>query len=252
MIFHESGQAGKPVAVFIHGCFQPWESMLPIIRAFEDDYRVIIPALNGHTAECKSDFISLEKEAEEIESHILNNYSQNVALLCGLSMGGAIAYNILKNKRLKVQNAVLDGAPLVSSGRFLTKIMAKNYIEIARKSRARDKKTLENFSKNFLPEKYLQPFLSFVDKSEDKSIENVLYSVGEGRFTESLNLEGTKLLYLHGTKANESLAKKSAKLIAKHYPEATVVCFKGDRHIQCAIYEPDDWAEVVKDFIKNR
>lgn len=252
MIFHKLGQEGKPLVVLIHGCFQPWQSMLPIAKHFEKDFCVLIPALNGHTVEEKTSFLSIEKEAEEIEEYVISNFGGEVFALCGLSMGGAIAYTILSNQRLNIKNTVLDGAPLVSSGKLLTKIMANNYVDIAKKSKARDKKTLENFSKNFLPKKYLKDYLAFIDNTDEQSIRNMLRSVGEGRFSADIDLKSTKLLYLHGTKANEYLAKKSARLIAKHCPEATVVCFKGDGHCQCAIYEPDDWAEVAKDFFFNR
>ena len=252
MIFHEYGGNNKPLVVLIHGVFQPWQTLLPIAKNFENEYRVIIPALNGHTSEETSHFISIEKEAEEIEKYINSNYGNGVFALFGLSMGGAIAYEILKNKKLIIKNAILDGAPLVSSGKFVSRIMENNYVQIAEKSKARNKKTLNNFSRNFLPEKYLQDYLSFIDNTDEQSIRNMVMSVGKGRFDATLRLSNTKLLYLHGTKANEALAKKSSKLIAKHYPDATVVCFKGDGHIECAIYEPDDWANVAIDFIENR
>ena len=252
MIFHEFGTEGKPIIVLIHGCFQPWQSLLPISKHFFDDYMVLIPALNGHTSEIESKFISIEQEAAEIESYIIKNYGQGIHALCGLSMGGAIAYTILKNKRLKIDNLILDGAPLISSGKLMTKIMVNNYIKIAQKSKAKDKKTLDNFCKNFMPEKYLNDYLSFIEKTDEESIRNMLISVNENRFSSDLSLKSTKLLYLHGTKSNEILAKKSGKLIAKYYPDAYVVCLKGMGHCECAIYEPDDWAEIVKDFIENR
>lgn len=252
MIFHELGDKSKPLAILIHGCFQPWQTLLPIAKALEEDYFIIMPALNGHTAEEVTHFESIEKEAEEIEEYILKNHGKDVFSICGFSMGGAVAYEILKSNRLQIENVILDGAPLVSTGKFLSNIMEGNYVKIAEKSKARDKKTLENFGKNFLPEKYLDDFLSFIDKTQEESIRNMLRSVGKDRFDETLKLINTKLLYLHGTKANEALAKKSAKLITKFYIDATVICFKGDGHIQCAIYEPDDWAKVAKDFFINR
>ncbi len=252
MIFHELGNNEQPLIVLIHGCFQPWQSLIPIAKCFENDYRVLIPALNGHTAETKTHFLSIEKEAEEIEEYILNTYGGKTFALCGFSMGGAIAYTILKNNRLRIKNVILDGAPLVASGSLLSKIMENNYVRIAKKSKARDKKTLENFSKNFLPEKYLEDYLAFIDNTNEQSARNMLKSVSEGRFSEDLLLKKTKLLYLYGTKSNEYLSKKSAKLITTHYPEAFVVSFKGDGHCQCAIYESDDWSAMARDFFENR
>lgn len=252
MIFHELGKEGKPLIIFVHGVFTPWQIMLPIAKHFEKDFRILIPALNGHTAEKKTEFISIEKEAEEIEDYVISRYGCEVFALCGLSMGGAVSFRLLKNNRFNIKNVILDGAPLTPAGSMLKNIMTKNYLNIAEKSKARDKRTLRNFSKSFLPEKYLGNYLAFIDNISSQSIKNMIASVSDVQFFTDIDLRNTKLMYLHGTKANEYLAKKSARLIAKHYPDAYTITFNGDRHCQCAIYEPDDWAEVAKDFFLNR
>lgn len=252
MIFHKLGENTNPIIVLIHGCFQPWQSILPIAEHFEEDYHVIIPALNGHTSEEGSRFTSIENEAKEIENYILSEYGKDVYAVCGLSMGGAVAYTILINGILNINNVILDGAPLLASGKFVTKVMTKNYLSIARKSKARDKATLRNFSKNFLPEKYLENFLSFIDRTDEESIINMLESINKNRISAELRLNTTKLLYMHGTKGNEVISKKVGKYISKNIPQAYVVCHKGDGHCECAIYEPDDWAQIAADFFENR
>lgn len=35
----------------------------------------------------------------------------------------------------------------------------------------------------------------------------------------------------------------------KFYPETEVVCFKGDSHCYKAIYTPEKWIDVVRDFL---
>ena len=252
MIFHEFGKGNKPLIVFVHGCFQPWQVFMPIAKHFTEEYRVLIPELNGHTSQNKSKFISIEKEAAEIENFIIENCGSEIFALCGLSMGGAVSYTILKNQRLKIRNVILDGAPLVASGKLAEKIMTKNYISIAEKSKARNKSVLKSFCKNFMPEKYLKDYLAFIDNTSEESIRNMIKSVNVNRFSPELTLNGTKLMYLHGTKGNEMISKKSAALIAKHYKEAYVISFKGDKHCECAVYNPDDWTEVAKDFFVNR
>ncbi len=249
MEFHVLGQLGNPVILLIHGALTPFEIMLPIAELFKDKFRVIIPALSGHTRREKSTFISIENEAEKIEKYLKSKDISEIFCVCGLSLGGAIAHKLLSRGNIMIHNIVLDGAPLVKTPAFLTKIMTSNYLDILRKSKARDKKTLGNFCKVFLPEKYLPSYLGFIDNMSEESIVNMLNSVGDSTLDASLDLVGTNLLYLHGTKMNEYLSKKSAKMIANRYPEATIVCFKGDAHCQCAIYEPEDFAKVVLDFI---
>ncbi len=251
MIFHKFGNKEKPAIVLIHGALTPFEIMLPIAEHFKEDYRVIIPALDGHTKEEISQFKSIEQEAERIEAYLLDKDIQEIICLCGLSLGGAIANAIIKKGNIKVKNLILDGAPLVKAPTLLTKIMTDNYLNILRKSKKRDKKTLDNFCKFFLPESYLPYYLSFIDNMQEDSIINMMKSVGESTLCKNIDTEKTKFLYLHGTKMNEYLSKKSAKRIIKLYPDATVVTFKGDAHCECAIYEPEDFAKIILDFINK-
>lgn len=251
MNFHILGETDKPTVLLIHGALTPYQIMLPIAEHFTSDYKVIIPALDGHTKDSESTFISIENEAEKIENYLKKTGISDIFCLCGLSLGGAIAHKLLQRGNIRIRNIVLDGAPLVKSPSFLTKVMTNNYLDIMKKSKARDKKTLDNFCRYFLPERYIPHFLEFIDKTSEESIINMVLSVGESELCESLDLSDTKFLYLHGTKMNEYLSKKSAKKLAKLYPEATVVCFKGDAHCQCAIYEPDDFAKIILDFIKR-
>lgn len=251
MEFHILGQIDKPVILLIHGALTPFEIMLPIAEHFKDNYKVIIPLLDGHTKKDESTFISIDNEAEKIEEYLKEKDTSEIFCVCGLSLGGAIAHKLLSRGNIIIHNIILDGAPLVKSPAWLTKAMTNNYLDILKKSKKRDKKTIKNFCKHFLPKKYLHHYLEFINKTSEESVVNMLQSVGESKLCENLDLINTHLLYLHGTKMNEYLSKRSAKEIIKRYPEATVVCFKGDAHCQCAIHEPDDFAKIILDFISE-
>jgi len=101
----------------------------------------------------------------------------------------------------------------------------------------------------FLPEKYLDSYLKIIDYFTDESIENIMYS---SFVREKFDVVENKsnILFIHGTKGNEILSKKSAKLIKRYYPGAETVCFNGDSHCYKAIYQPEKWDKVVKDFLK--
>lgn len=84
----------------------------------------------------------------------------------------------------------------------------------------------------------------------DTSIENIVNSVFAGGKTEDVHNQ-SRILFIHGTKGNEVLSKKAAKLMKKFYPLTEVVCFKGDAHCYKAIYQPEKWISVVKDFLNG-
>lgn len=237
--------------VLVHGVLTPWQIWLPQVEAFREKYNVYVVALNAHTQEEASEFISLEAEVKEIEEHLLERGIQKVDVLCGLSLGGVISHEIWRNGRLSVDNLVLDGAPLVPFGKLLEGIMTNNYLSIIHKSKERDPKTLENFKKQFLPEKYLDSYLKIADFMSDASMRNIVDAAAEGKLCADVDNK-SRILFIHGTKGNEVLSKKVGKLLKKYYPETQVICFKGDAHCHKAIYEPQKWMEVVSAFVENR
>lgn len=130
--------------------------------------------------------------------------------------------------------------------------MTKQYLDILQKSKARNSKTLANFKKVFLPQKYLYNYLKFIDKMSDESIKNIVKSISQNSLDTNIIAEKTKVLYSYGTKLNELFSKRSAKLIAKYYPNVTIVCCRGCSHCYNAIYKPEEWIHMVEEFFKNR
>ncbi len=249
MKFHTFGNKDNEIIVLIHGVLTPWQIWQTQIDYLKGNYFVIVPALDGHIEDENSEYISASKEAEHIEQYICQNYGNKVFAVCGLSMGGAIANIIFGSGKLQMKYLVFDGAPLIPMNMLVTKFMIHQYLTIIHKSKNRDPKVLESFKKDFLPEKYLEHYLRFVDTMSDQTIENMIVSVGKSRLCICNNENNTKILFLHGTKGNEVLAKKSAKLVKRYYPETKIVCLDGYAHGEAAIYKPQKWIDILNDFI---
>ena len=248
MKLHEFGNVNAPTMVLIHGVLTPWQIWEAQIRSFEKDYHIFIVALSAHTEEEASEFISLEAEVSGIITALQAHDVTEIHALCGLSLGGVIAHEIWKSTRLPIKHLVLDGAPLVPFPFGSSGFMTKNYINLIHKSKKRDPKVIASFKKNFLPEKYLDSYLKIADFMSDTSMANIVKAADTGNLCTTVDNK-SKILFLHGTKGNEILSKNVGKLIKKAYPETEVVCFKGDIHCYKAIYEPEKWVAVVKEFI---
>lgn len=251
MRIHEFGEKGNPVMVLVHGVLTPWQIWMPQVEAFREKYNVYVVALNAHTQEEASEFISLVAEAQEIVKNLTEQGVERIDVLCGLSLGGVISHEIWKNGRLPVRHLVMDGAPLVPFGKLLESIMTNNYLSIIHKSKTRDPKVIESFKKQFLPEKYLESYLKIADFMSDASVKNIVHAASTGNLCKDVDNK-SKILFLHGTKGNEVLSKKVGKLFKKHYPETQVICFKGDAHCYKAIYEPQEWIAVVSKFLEDK
>ena len=249
MKFHEFGDKNNKTMLLIHGVLTPWQIWQPQIDFFKDNYRVIVPALDAHIEDEKSEFLSIDDEAEKIEEYVKTNLGGSVYALCGLSMGGKIANRIFERSNIGVKNLVLDGAPLVKGSVIAKRFMIMSYKSIIRKSQQRDQGTLENFKRDFLPEKYLDTFLKFADTMSDESIENMIGSVCDITF-EPVDNKNTKILFMHGTKGNEVYAKKSAKKMRGLYGgSVTIKRFDGCKHCETAVYNPEKWCDTVNDFL---
>ena len=251
MLVHEFVGSNKPVMVLVHGMLTPWQIWMPQIESFKKRYNIYVIALNAHTEESLSEFVSVQAEAEEIVWLLKKRGIDKIDVICGISLGGKIVHEIWKSGKIKILNLIIDGAPLVKCPKLAVNIMINNYKSIIHKSKLRDAKIIENYKKYFLPEKYLESYLKIADLITDKSIENMVNSVFAGGELQGVNNQ-SRILFIHGTKGNELLSKKSAKMMKRYYPGTKIVCFKGDAHCYKVIYQPERWIKVVNDFLQNK
>lgn len=251
MRFHIFGENNKRIMVLIHGVLTPWQIWQEQVDYFKKDFCVIVPALDGHVVEESSEYISVEDEAGKIIEYVLDNYGNKIDALCGLSMGGAIAYKIFENGKLAIGNLVIDGGPLKPLGKLPTWIMTKSYLSIIHKSKKRDPKTLESFKRDFLPEQYLLSFLKFADTMTDATVENMIKSVTNTSISKTQVENNTKILFLHGTKGNEVISKKAAYIMKDVYSQTEIKCFEGYAHAELAIYHKDEWIQAVEEFMNR-
>lgn len=248
MKFNVFGERSDPRVVLIHGALTPWQILEPHARLLSERCCVVVPALDGHDEDVKSEFSSLDGQAQKIEDYMLENFGGEVLAVCGLSLGGAIASRIWERGRLNVARFVLDGAPLVGSGGLLTAVMRSNYISIIRNSRKRDPKTLRNFSRSFLPECYLEPYLRIADCMSERSVSEMVNSLRHDRIPATAD-DGDRVLYIHGSKSGEVLSVKSAAALKKRYSAIHIHRIRGAGHCELAIYRPEEWVGLVSEHI---
>ncbi len=252
MNFHTFGDPANPALLLIHGVLNPWQTLEEISQHFSTRYYVIIPALDAHEEEKATDFESIAVQAEKLEDYISENLGGRIFAAAGFSMGGAIAALLWKNGIISMEKLILDGAPLTGYPSLAEKIMTNNYINIIHSSKKRDPKTIENFKKYFLPEKYLDSYLKIADNMSDSSVKNMVASIGKSDFFRNPpSQDNTEILFIHGTKGNEIISKAAARKLKKLCPKMKVHCFKGYAHCQAAIFEPQKWISVAEIFLIN-
>ena len=148
MIFHTYGNKENSAVIFIHGMFTPYSIWNMAVQAYAGEHYVIVPELDGHTEDEASTFISVDDEVKKLEGFISSELNGKVYLLAGLSMGGRIVSELAKSNAIKIENLVIDGAPLMKVNGILKSIMRNNYKAILKKSKARDPKIKASFEVN--------------------------------------------------------------------------------------------------------
>ncbi|SEL05960.1 alpha/beta fold hydrolase [Ruminococcus albus] len=249
-MIHSFGSNDSPVIVLVHGMMTPWQVWTDQIKQFSRDYHVIVPELSDHTVDRPTRFISIEDEAKNIVKALHDMDIDKVSVLCGMSLGGAIAFEMLKSGSIGIDDLVLDGAPLMPMPKIAEKIMAMNYITILKKTKRRDKKTLDRCRRDFLPERFIDGFLKVSDIMEEDTAKNAMRSVCSRSIPADMDVH-SRILFIHGTKANESISQKSAERLKKLYPETEVLCYKGDPHVYKAIRQTDVWIRDVENFLQK-
>lgn len=248
MKFHTFGNDDGKTILLIHGMLNPWQIWKDVSDAFADEYYVVIPELDAHTQGEASEFLSVEDEAVKICDYLIENGKENLYMICGLSMGGRISATLAGMPQITVENLILDGAPLLSLPKIMIAFMAKSYVNLINKSKNRDSKVIESFKKDFLPERYLNDYFALADYMNEQSIKNAFNSVFS-KFEFKKYDATCNIMFMHGTKGNESVSKKSAIKMKEVNPQTEIRNFEGYAHAQLLSFETSKWIKEVQVFL---
>ncbi len=248
MVFHTYGNKENKAVVLIHGMLTPYQIWNKTIEEFADSHYVIVPELDGHTEDETSEFKSVEDEARKITDYFTKELNGEVYLLAGISMGGRIVSEVAKNTGLRIENLVIDGAPLMKVNGILKSIMRNNYKAILKKSKARDPKVKASFEKNFLPGEYWNEFLKIADNMSIETVDNIIDSLFRP-FEFIKYPDDMKILFMHGTKGNESVSKKGALKMKELNPKMEIRSFDGLAHAELLCFKQEQWNRELREFL---
>ena len=91
-------------------------------------------------------------------------------------------------------------------------------------------------------------YLNVADDMEDLSIVNMIDTVFAD--FEYIRYPGDmRILFMHGTKGNESVSRKSAVKMKNTNPQTEIRSFDGFAHGELACFKPEQWIREVERFI---
>lgn len=114
MNYVKLGKEHNEVVILLHGGGLCWWNYREAARLFADDYRVILPILDGH-AGSDTAFTTIEQNAAEIIAFVDEHLGGSVLLMNGLSLGGQVLLEILSQRRDICKYALIESALAVPS-----------------------------------------------------------------------------------------------------------------------------------------
>ena len=114
MKYKEYGEKDKETILLLHGGGLSWWNYRQEAEMLQDDFHVILPVLDGHAGSDRL-FTSIEDNAAEIISFIDENCMWKVLLIGGLSLGGQVLLEMLRQRGDICRYALIESAAVIPS-----------------------------------------------------------------------------------------------------------------------------------------
>ena len=109
MRYVEYGNQNPETIILLHGGGLSWWNYRDVAQLLSDRFHVVLPILDGH-ADSDAPFTSIEDNAARIIAHIDQYFGGKVLAICGLSLGGQIAVEMLAQRPNICKAALIESA----------------------------------------------------------------------------------------------------------------------------------------------
>ena len=245
MDFKTFGMPDKPPLMMIHGLGMTWECFKEIIPLLEEDYYLILPVLDGHNPQNRSNFQSVSDAAEKIETFIDNNFQGHLANLLGFSLGGTIAIEMLARQKVRIDQVILDGPCLETMG-ILKRAYASMWIfQLNRFVKGKD---ISGFLKKFNGSQDVRNYyLSLYFHLSPKTIQNTCKEAYCYRIPAAIADVSSRMVYWHGDR--DANGTGSAKAMKALLPALRIRIFGGIGHGDLLMRFPQRYSAQIRNFL---
>ena len=256
MKFHEFGNKNLPPILLIHGGGSSWWNYLRQARILSEEYRVILPTLNGHGEEYQLDYVSTEDSALEILDYIKANCGGKLFAIGGVSLGGQIAMELLSLDSEIAEKAIIDGSLCIPQPRlakisiFLVSLFGKLMFN---KFSCKLQLSMMNklYPKLAYPEEIKAYYLEDLPRTPIKTLVTIYKTyMGHYKLKDMISASKAQVLYIYGEK-ELNCVKESAKLFHQLHSNTILYEAKGYNHGYLSAYLPYEWIDLVVPFLKS-
>ena len=241
MRYVEYGAQNPETVILLHGGGLSWWNYRKAAGLLADKYHVVMPVLDGH-ADSDEPFASIEENAARIIAHIDQHFGSKVLAICGLSLGGQIAAEILTQRSDLCRFALLEST-LVKPSKLtywlIKPTFGMSYGLIRQKWFAKMQAAYLGIPKNLFNDYYRDTFritkedmITFLQSNSSYSIKPAL------RDTQA------KVHIVFGGKEQASI-RTSGKLLNRMIPDSILEILPGYRHGDLSLNHPEQYAQML-------
>ncbi len=160
------------------------------------DYYLIIPTYSGHYK--NSNYISMENEEKTINQFLKENNIDRLKAIIGFSLGGNIAFHYFCHNQDKIDQVIVDSAPIFNLPNIIKKYFYNKYKKCLLNIKEHPENTVKELNKCFNGMGQFQQYVAPIVTIE--SLKNLLDSCYIVE-TPKLDIESQKkITFVYGTK----------------------------------------------------
>jgi pimeloyl-ACP methyl ester carboxylesterase len=204
------------------------------------DYYLILPTFDGHHADGKTEFTTIEDQADKILAYLREQEISKIDFICGSSLGALVAYEIYLRGQLSVRKYVLDGGPFFRLGSAKKFVMCRLFWLPFVLLKTCPRLTVLGERKFGISLTAIAVKVSsFITK---RDINNIVSSMGHARIPETLR-EDSQLVFHYGGREN---ALRSFKRF-RHLSGYELIVKEGYGHCQFVMGKSAEYAALLRE-----
>ncbi|WP_295156689.1 alpha/beta fold hydrolase [uncultured Ruminococcus sp.] len=249
MRFTECGARELPTILFIHGSCTTAEICYgETVKKLSGDHHCVLVHLDGHEAEKRGSFISLDKECEKIERFVMKHYDGKIFGITGLSLGATICVHLMTRGNIRADKILLDGVYCVDVGFVQTWVniivctIGIKYLKMGGK--IPDKLVEKIFGKGNAAVVQM-----LFEGMTARSVKNVCTEVYRYRLSPEIAKCGSEILCIRGE--YEPIPERSVALLKEYIPQIRVQVIPNCGHSQMLHEHDGEYCELLSKYFKH-
>jgi len=241
MNYAEYGIQHPNTIILLHGGGLSWWNYRDMAQLLSDRFRVILPILDGH-ADSDAPFTSIEDNAARIIAHIDQYFGGKVLAICGLSLGGQIAVEMLAQRPDICRFALIESAlvkPMKLTHALIKPTFGMSYGLIRQKWFAKMQAAYLG-----IPQKLFDDYYRDTCKITKEDMIAFLESNSVYSIKPALGNTKAKVHIVFGSRERSSI-RTSAKLLDRMIPDSTLESLPGYNHGDLSLNHPQAYAQML-------